>query len=174
MVLGGVWDEKGAHHDVAGKVTFACETGDLSKCVGWGYKPWMSRDGRSLADGHQACTRMARADYCGDGQTHTKERTMIEYYDTMGLNPRLTTAVKGWDPKLASFEAAWAPDGASCLARTRHGESLEAIVKECPNRFKAGKTDLGGGDHCALERADAAAPAGTLRNRINGTPTATR
>jgi len=168
LVMGGVWDATGAHHDVAGKVTFACENGDLTKCVDWGYKPWERRDGKSMADVHQACTRMARADYCGDGESHTKERTIIEYYDSMGLNARMTRAVQGWDPERASFEAAWAPDGASCLARTRHGEPLEAILKECPGRFKPGAADLGGGDTCAVQRADADAQAGMLRNRVNG------
>ncbi|HYV47116.1 MAG TPA: ADYC domain-containing protein [Myxococcaceae bacterium] len=168
LALGGVWDPSGAHHEVAGKITFACENGDLTKCVGWGYKPWEKRDGRSMADAHQACTRMARADYCGDGQSHTKERTTIEYYDSLGLNARMTRAVPGWDPERASFEAAWAPDGASCLARTRHGEPMEAVLKECPGRFKQGEADLGGGDRCAVKRADPDALAGALRNRVNG------
>lgn len=168
LVMSGVWDGTGAHHDVAGKITFACENGDLTKCVGWGYKPWERRDGKSMAEVHQACTRMARADYCGDGESHTKEHTTIEYYDSMGLNPRITRAVQGWDPARASFEASWSPDGASCLARTRHGEPLDAILKECPGRFKAGTTDLGGGDRCAVERPEPGAQVGLLRNRING------
>ncbi len=172
LVLGGEWDLTGAHHDAAGKITFACENGDLSKCATWGYKPWAVREGHSLADAHQACTRMARADYCGDGQSHTTERTIIEYYDTLGLQARMTVAEKGWDPKLTAFEAAWGPDGASCLARTRHGEPLDAILKECPQRFAKRMADLGGGDRCAIGRADAGAVTGLLRNRINGTPPA--
>jgi hypothetical protein len=172
LALGGFWDTTGAHHDAPGKITFACENGDLSKCVNWGYKPWASRDGHSLADAHQACTRMARADYCGDGQSHTQERTTIEYYDTLGLQTRTTVAQRGWDPERASFEADWAPDGATCVARTRHGESLEAIVKECPKRFAKRKADLGGGDRCELGRAEAGAMTGLIRNRINGAPAA--
>jgi hypothetical protein len=168
LALAGVWDSSGAHHDVAGKITFACENGDLTKCVGWGYKPWERRDGKSLAGAHQACTRMARADYCGDGKPHTRESTVIEYYDSLGLNARMTRAVKGWDPERASFEAAWAPDGASCLARTRHGEPLESVLKECPGRFKPAAADLGGGDRCAVQRADPDGLAGVIRNRVNG------
>ena len=37
----------------------------------------------SLASYHQACTRMARADYCGDGTSHTQDGTWIEYYDKL-------------------------------------------------------------------------------------------
>jgi len=170
LALGGVWDEKGARRDEAGKITFACETGVLSKCARWGYKPWANRDGRSLADAHQACTRMARADYCGNGKSHTQEKTTIEYYDSLGIAARTTKAAPGWDPARAAFEANWAPDGASCLARSRHGEPLEQIQKECPGRFRKSTADLGDGDHCAIERTDRAASTGMLRNRVPSGP----
>jgi len=170
LALGGVWDEKGARRDEAGKITFACENGVLSKCARWGYKPWASRDGRSLADAHQACTRMARADYCGNGKSHTQEKTTIEYYDSLGISARTTKAVPGWDPARASFEATWAPDGASCLARTRHQEPLEAIQKECPGRFQKSTAELGDGDRCAIERTDRTTSKGMLRNRVPSGP----
>lgn len=167
LAVGGVWDASGAHHDVTGKVTFACENGVISKCATWGYKPWASRDGRSLAEAHQACTRMARADYCGNGRSHTREGTMIEYYDSLGLSQRATEASPSWDPARASFEAAWDPDGASCLARTRDGEPLAAILQECPGRFRKGEVDLGGGDRCSMKRSDGS-PTALLRNRGYG------
>lgn len=166
LVVSGVWDEDGAHREVKGKVTFACENGVISKCASWGYKPWASRDGRSLADVHQACTRMARADYCGNGKSHTREATLIEYYDSLGVSSRATTASREWDPARAAFEAAWAPDGAMCLARTRHGEPLAAILKECPKRFQKAEVDLGDGDRCTLQRPDASLKAALLRNRV--------
>jgi len=169
VVMAGVWDEHGAHHVVADKVTFSCENGVISKCASWGYRPWANAGGHSLADAHQACTRMARADYCGNGQSHTRQGTMIEYYDALGFSPRATTATKEWDPGRAQFEAAWSPDGASCIARTRHGEPLSAILQECPGRFTQGAFDLGGGDRCSVARADLGSPsAPVLRNRING------
>ena len=165
LAVGGVWDERGAHHDVAGKVTFACENGVISKCAAWGYQPWASRDGRSLAEAHQACTRMARADYCGNGQSHTREGTMIEYYDSLGVSRRATEATAGWNPARASFEAAWAADGAACLARTRDGEPLAAILRECPGRFRKGEVDLGDGDRCSIQRAEAGSTP-LVRNRV--------
>jgi hypothetical protein len=166
LAVGGVWDVRGAHHDVPGRFTLACETGVISKCIGWGYKPWASRDGKSLAALHQACTRMARADYCGNGQTHTHEGTLIDIYDSLGVLSRTTEASAGWNPSHASFEAAWAADGATCLSRTRDGRALETILQECPGRFRVGApVELGQGDRCTVVRANMSPAASSLRNR---------
>lgn len=171
LAVGGVWDASGARQDQAGRFTFACENGSITKCIRWGYKPWASHKGQSLAELHQACTRMARADYCGDGRSHTHESTAIDYYDRLGLSTRTTEASTLWDPARGSFEAAWGPDGATCLAHTRDGRTLETVIKECPNRFRTGTAvDLGEGDRCTVQRADMAPTSGVLRNRSYGTP----
>jgi hypothetical protein len=171
LAVRGVWDESGAHKDVPGKLTFACENGAITKCIHWGYKPWASRDGQSLASLHQACTRMARADYCGNGRSHTHQDTTIDMYDRLGVLGRTTEASADWDPKRASFEAAWAPDGATCLARTRDGRAVETILKECPNRFRAGAAlELGEGDRCTVQRADVNPATALLRNMSYGAP----
>jgi hypothetical protein len=164
LAVRGVWDETGARHDKPGKFTLACENGAIAKCVDWGYKPWARKDGRSLADLHQACTRMARADYCGDGHSHTHEDNIIDMYDEFQLLTRTTEASAAWNPARASFEAAWAPDGASCLARTRDGQAVERILAECPGRFEMGAMDLGEGDHCAVSSKSERAKAALLRN----------
>src|SRR5205814_7622470 len=105
----GVWGADGARRDDApGRFTLACETGAIGKCVQWGYRPWEARGGRSLAELHQACTRMARADYCGDGRSHTSENTTIDYYDELGVQSPARADRGPAHP----FEAAWAPDGA--------------------------------------------------------------
>src|SRR5215471_1460057 len=62
--------------------TFACEHSVLHKCTDWGYKPWKSL---ALAKLHQSCTRMVRADYCGDGTAYTTNGTAINYYDWDGI-----------------------------------------------------------------------------------------
>jgi hypothetical protein len=50
-----------------------------------GYKPWkMAADGRSMWDYHQACTRLIRADYCGDGVSRTRDGVEIEIVDRFG------------------------------------------------------------------------------------------
>ncbi len=77
MLLSGSWDETGAHIGDR-NITVACTSGVLAKCVRWGYKPWKTFQGVYLRDYHQACTRMARADYCGNGNSHTQDGTVIE------------------------------------------------------------------------------------------------
>jgi hypothetical protein len=171
LAVGGVWDASGAHHDVPGRFTLACETGVITKCIRWGYKPWASRDGQSLAELHQACTRMARADYCGNGQSHTREGTTIDIYDGLGVLSPTTETSGGWNPAHASFEAAWAPDGATCLSRTRDGRALERILEECPGRFRVGApVELGQGDRCTVQRADMSVETALLRNRSYESP----
>ncbi|RKH43615.1 hypothetical protein D7X12_12880 [Corallococcus sicarius] len=171
LAVSGVWDASGARQAVPGKFTFACQNGAITKCVLWGYKPWSCRDGQSMTDLHQACTRMARADYCGDGQSHTRQNTTIDIYDRLGVIQRTVTTSREWDPAKAAFEAAWAPDGATCISRTRDGRALETVLQECPHRFQAGAvTDLGEGERCTVRRTDVSAGAGLLRNLSYAAP----
>jgi hypothetical protein len=168
LALQEVWDSSGAKHEVPGKFTFACENGAIAKCIDWGYKPWEMKDGHSMEELHQACTRMARADYCGNGRSHTREDAPIDMYDSLGILTRTRVATSGWDPALASFEASWSPEGASCLARTRDGHALETILQECPGRFETAAKDLGEDDHCMARRKDARPEEAPLRNRSYG------
>ena len=115
ILLDGAWD--GVTGDrvplVAGRaLTFACRDAALAKCVEWGYRPWASVDGVSLADYHQACTRAVRADYCGDGVPHTHNGVEIHVLDELGIQ-----VVEGE----YAVEAEWGPNGAICLdpAHTR-------------------------------------------------------
>jgi hypothetical protein len=127
--LSGYWDETGKHHE-NGRITFACTNGVLAKCVRFGYKPWKTVQGRSLRDFHQACTRMVRADYCGNGRAHTKDGTAINIYDRLRIQTR--TPQSGM-----ILEATWSPDGAVSIDRTRWPESLAQIEQECPDRLKS-------------------------------------
>jgi hypothetical protein len=114
---------------------------------------------------------MARADYCGDGRTHTHKDTVFDIYDAGGLNTRTTEASALWDPARGSFEAAWGPDGALCMSHTRDGRTVESVVQECPNRFRTGPVvDLGGGDRCSVQRTDASPKSALLRNQSYGVP----
>lgn len=164
LAVPGVWNSSGTRQDVPGRFTLACENGAIAKCVNWGYKPWAFKDGKPLTELHQACTRMARADYCGDGRSHTHQNTFIDMYDSLGLLERSTQATAGWDPARASFEAAWTPEGALCLSRTRDGRKLESVLSECPGRFEPVAEDLGQGDHCAYRRKGLSAQTALLRN----------
>jgi hypothetical protein len=169
LAVRGAWDASGARQEAPGKLTFACENGAITKCIQWGYKPWEHRAGQSLADLHQACTRMARADYCGNGRSHTHEDTAIDMYDGLGVLAKTTEASADWEPARASFEAAWAPDGATCLAHTRDGRPLETVVQECPERLRAGAAlELGKGERCTVRRTDVSPGSALLRNLSYG------
>jgi hypothetical protein len=97
-VVGG-----GAHYDDPSQFTFACAHGALAKCVEWGYKPWRSINGTSLAPYHQTCTRVVRADFCGDGTPHTQDGQLINIYDKLGVQ----TDTRNW-----LGEASWDENGA--------------------------------------------------------------
>lgn len=138
LLLSGEWDETGKHIDNQ-EVTIACTSGVLAKCVRWGYKPWKTLQGVSLRDYHQACTRMARADYCGNGISHTKDGTIIDLYDRLGIQQKT-------EDNDMVFEAAWGTDGAVLIHRPRYSETLVQIQQDCPE-----KLDLA---HQSLTRAE--------------------
>jgi hypothetical protein len=121
-----------------------CTSGAQGKCVRFGYKPWASGPGGvTLLDHWRACGRMVRADYCGDGEPHTRDGTLIDMYDKLGIQ-------KDEPSEGMQFEAAWSPQGAVCVRRVRIAEifSLEALRQSCP-RFKP--EDLG--EACSEARA---------------------
>ena len=117
--------QTGARIDNPNVVTFACVSGALGKCVRLGYRPWaqatkcvnQSCSAISLAGYHQACTRMIRADYCGNGSSYTLNGTLIEVYD--GLSPQIQTRTSSW-----AIEGQWNPEGAFCIGDARHAELL--------------------------------------------------
>jgi ADYC domain len=146
--LQGTWSYRSGNYwggaklsDSADAVTFACLDGALGKCAAAsypntiGYKPWRSSwmwlcddDGgcswtyRDWQDLHQTCTRMVRADYCGDGTTHTVTGMDIDIYDTIGFKiPDYSVPRR--------FEAMWRPDGTSWLSCYRVGPLAGG---ECP------------------------------------------
>jgi hypothetical protein len=113
---------------MAGRFLITCTGGAEGKCVRFGYKPWKtSRDGATLAPYYQACVRLVRADYCGDGIGHTRNGTPIDLFDTIGAQSDEVA------PGMI-FEAAWGPDGAVCVRHTRLREVLDpvALVEQCP------------------------------------------
>lgn len=127
--LSGSWDDTGSYIESSDIMTFGCTNGVLAKCVRFGYKPWKNLQGKSLRDYHQACTRMVRADYCGNGKSHTQEGTLIDVYDVLGIQK--PTPNNGM-----VFEAAWQPDGAICINRPRWFETVSQIRKECPEKLR--------------------------------------
>jgi hypothetical protein len=127
-VKGSYWNEAtGVRVDDANSGTLACYEGAIGKCISAGYRIWAtaqqctgSGKGKkcttvSLKDHHQACTRMMRADYCGDGKSYTVNGTVLDIFDY--LQPPVQLQEEKWQ-----MEARWTPTGASCLTERRHEE----------------------------------------------------
>ena len=127
--------------------TFSCVNAAIGKCVVWGYQRWSARQEcnggncktQDLAFFHQACTRLVRADYCGDGKYHTRNGTAIDVSDSLGIQNR--DGVAGF-----SLEAEWRHDGAHCIHHTRwnkadatqdtaYATDLDYITAVCPSRL---------------------------------------
>jgi hypothetical protein len=149
--IANYWDEKtGKRIDNDEVVTFACTNGVLAHCVEWGYRPWADakrcndwQKGKKgcnkveLADYHQACTRMARADYCGTGQAWTVAGTPIDIYDH--LSPQIESPETDWP-----VEAEWTPNGAYCLDDIRQqGWKAEGKYPKCKWPLAKEKSDCG-------------------------------
>ena len=161
--LRGYWDESqgtptgGDHFDSPSEVTFACTGYTLAKCVEIGYKPWKSTVECSspgvchtipLAYHHQACTRMLRADYCGDGTPTTRDGTLVDIADSLGMES--PEAPASW-----AFEAEWGAEGAACVKNTRwqkmptgtgdyaNQNVRQFIAAHCPARWANKPTTCG-------------------------------
>ncbi len=103
----GAFDSSGSFRP-GGAVTYSCASGVVHKCLRWGYTPWSAG-----AAAFAACTRLARADYCGDGVSWTRDGTRIDISDFSGVQ----TAA---NPEGFSFEAGWAERGAVCVDTPRY------------------------------------------------------
>lgn len=131
LPLSGRWTAGGEHIPDASTFALTCSAGAIGKCVRLGYKPWGTLpDGASLRDYHQACVRLLRADYCGDGRSFTRDGTPVDLYDQLGIQK--DAAAPGM-----RFEAGFGPDGATCVARPRIPEnvSLDELARRCPARL---------------------------------------
>lgn len=128
--LNGRWDLNGNFENSI-YLTFACTAGVIAKCILWGYAPWkISIGGQTMREMHQTCTRMARADYCGNGKSYTRNGTPINIYDKLSIQEHAPRAGDNGP----MYEAAWGPEGATEIVHTRWGEPLEDIVAECPEK----------------------------------------
>lgn len=161
--LRGYWDESqgtptgGDHFDEPDEFTFACMGYSLAKCVEIGYKPWKTTVQCAspgvckvipLSYHHQACTRMLRADYCGDGTPTTRDGTLVDVADNVGMETPAAPA--SW-----LFEAEWSPEGAACVKNTRWltmpggsgdyaGENVHQYINvHCPTRWANRPTTCG-------------------------------
>jgi len=115
--VSGLYGANGARTESSTDFTFSCDSGVISKCYRWGYQPWRNGDTWQSHLAHLSCTRMARADYCGDGTPHTVNGTIILPWDA--LNPQVLAHPTGSVNPLLEFEAGWSTKGAECLSHWR-------------------------------------------------------
>jgi hypothetical protein len=110
-----------------GVFELACTSGALGKCIRFGYRPWAFAQGLELREVYNACIRMVRADYCGNGTPTTKDGQSIDIYDDHRIQKPEN------DPAM-DFEAGWSADGAVCVrhVRVKENVSLESLVATCP------------------------------------------
>jgi hypothetical protein len=146
----------GSHIDDPTTFTLSCRTkGAIAKCVEIGYKPWVST---KMADYHQACTRLIRADFCGDGTPYTTNGNPVNIWDPS----RIATDTEAWE-----LEADWGPNGAVVIS---------AKVDQCLRNGTCSKE--GWGDrynavrtlHCTLPVVAATAsftPGALMRSEMN-------
>jgi hypothetical protein len=138
-VVRGFWDATGAWQDEPGMVTLSCDAnansagtqqfveadGAVTKCA-----RQFLLDPAAFPDAFQACIRMARADYCGDGHPHTFMGTGI------GVGTPRNPITRADCSDGGCFEASWSKDGAVCVSRPRWtgpGMGLDA----CQGQFVA-------------------------------------
>jgi hypothetical protein len=101
-VVGG-----GGYTPDASKITFACRGKAIAKCIEMGYRPPVSGAPSAATSTERlvACTRLLRADYCGDGRSFTVNGTLINLYDNVGIQA---------DAEPWTIEAEWTSTGARC------------------------------------------------------------
>ncbi|WP_437588271.1 ADYC domain-containing protein [Sorangium sp. So ce1000] len=152
IAMRGTWDTAtGAYSDDGSKFTFACQGAAIAKCAEWGYRGWTAEEecekgrceSRDLSYFHQACIRMVRADYCGDGVPHTQTGTAIDVWDALDIQSE--TECSGM-----SLEAEWTVGGAACVKHTRwkglggSNPDRDYILAHCPERWAGGDSSCGG------------------------------
>jgi hypothetical protein len=141
--LADVWNEKGDRNSSAQLFTLACTKSAIASCYRWGYRPWVDGFG-NLKITHWTCTRVSRADYCGDGTSHTLDGTLINVWDN--LSPPIQA--HGTTPPGMTFEAAWNQNGALCFSHARWSLGGTVAAAACPNKLKAPNSNGNGGTVC--------------------------
>ena len=112
----------------ANSVYFGCLSGSIGKTALWGYAPDSPGLPSLTLPAFTSATRLVRADYCGDGESHTEIGNQVTLLDRWLINdfaplPAFTT------------EAVWGADGggAVCLNRIRETGVTLLTPHICPD-----------------------------------------
>ncbi|TWT15312.1 ADYC domain-containing protein [Reyranella sp. CPCC 100927] len=117
-----------------GVFELVCTSGAQGKCVRFGYLPWSrATDGTGLHEAYNACTRMVRGDYGGQGKPFTKDGMRIDVYDRFGVQTAENDTAD-------AFEAGWSPDGAVCVHHVRVKENTTLAELEAAFPRLKGRT----------------------------------
>ena len=113
--IAGYFDSSGKYDHDPGTLSFACMKRDAAKCEDAGY---LADDAADKAGAKRelfnACTRMTTADYCGVGQSTTRDGSKIDTWDDRNVETEARKPVKDFH-----FEAAWTSAGAVCKDHLR-------------------------------------------------------
>ena len=84
-----------------------CASGAIGKAGLWGYPPWVSPYGSLTGIQQlQAASRAVRADFCGNGTSHTADGTPLQVRDRF---------FPAFDDALEASEAIWGSNGSACV-----------------------------------------------------------
>jgi hypothetical protein len=136
--LAGAFTADGRYEPSPGRLLITCTGGAEGKCVRFGYKPWRhTPDGTPLGEAYNACVRLVRADYAGDGIGTTRNGQPIDIYDSLGVqSPANNPAYE--------FEAGFSADGAVCVRHVRVKQNVALAGSEVSSPRLAGRV----GDIC--------------------------
>jgi hypothetical protein len=144
--LAGRFTPDGRYVAQPGHLLLTCTGGAEGKCVRFGYHPWgTAPDGTPLRDAYNACVRLVRADYVGDGRGTTRNGQPIDIYDAFGIEAPA-------DEPAYEFEAGWTAGGAVCVRHVRVKENATLAGLEAASPRLAGHV----GETCTEDYARAA------------------
>ena len=142
--VAATWNAHGDRVESSSMFTLGCTSGVIAKCYRWGYRPWLTGYGDSMVAMHQTCTRLARADYCGNGNPGTRDGTEINVWDRLSppgpIQKHGGIKILGLPlplpPPGMLFEAGWNTDGAVCLSTARWLlEDGIGLIRLCPDKL---------------------------------------
>jgi hypothetical protein len=128
VVLPGRQQPDGSLAEDPSAFAISCTSGALAKCLRIGYEPWQGAPGGgTLRATYNACIRMIRADYTGQGVPYTANGRQIDVYDIHGIQAPA-------DLPDQAFEAGWDDRGAVCVHHVRVSDkvTLQALEATVP------------------------------------------
>jgi hypothetical protein len=140
LAVGGTYDSTGKRSESQTAFTFGCTSGTMAKCTRWGYRPFGSayrvcsspgctdpQIATGLVGYHQSCVFAAKADYCADGDSFTKNGTLVDVSDfgyANGIAYRFVPSLKSVMPTESAFvwESTFDRYGATKIDHIRYAD----------------------------------------------------